>query len=366
MTIGVDAGCLGGSDQLVQTGVYQVAKNLLIKLGEIDKRNDYVLYSFSPIKNESMKMFGQRMKNYVIRPQKGWSLAWLPLRVFLDKPSVYLALSQSMPWTLTLYNSKTIGIIHDIAYEKFPDYYVSSLKKLRSRTKYLVKNADILLAVSESTKLDVMSIYNAASKNIVVSYPGVSNKYFINTKKYKNKSPYFLFVGSLKKIKNVPFILTGFSEFIQKAKVEVDLILAGSNKWLDDNIQKTMSEFPDSVKKHILFLDYVADDKLPLLYKGALGFVSPSLYEGFGLTILEAMASGCPVIASTAGSSPEIVGDGVEILVDPNNVKELSSVFEKIVFDSDWRKLAIEKGKQRAKLFTWERFANQVLQQINS
>ncbi len=364
MIIGVDAGCLGGTDMLVQAGVYQVAKNLLIQLGKIDKKNQYILYSFSPIKKELMQEFGEHMKNCVVKPEKGWSLLWLPVKVFIDKPPVYLAISQSMPWSLSLYNSKTIGIVHDIAFEKFPDYYSSSLQKLRSQTRYLVKNANILISVSKLTKRDVESEYDISSKRITVSYPGVSERYFSNTSKYKNKSPYFLFVGSLKKTKNIPFILGAYSKFIQKTKANIDLILTGSNKWLDQDIQKTMSEFPGSVNKRIIFLDYVPEDILPSLYKGALGFVSPSLYEGFGLPTVEAMASGCPVIVSTEGSSPEITEDAA-ILVNPHDMTELITAFEKIVSDSVWRKAATEKGKQRAKIFTWEKFANQIFEQIN-
>lgn len=358
MIIGVDAGCLGIEDERLAVGVYQVAKNLFQQLGKIDKKNIYYLYSFYPINEQVMKSFGPRMRNIVVRPTKGWIKLWLPLQLVKDKPDIFLALNHVLPTKIPFISIyKTISLIHDIAFEKFPDMYPQSFKKLSRETKKTVYQSNSIIAVSKTTKKDIISFYKIHSKKVAVAYEGV--RPLSKGKKKKAMVPYFLFVGAMKQQKNIPTLIRAFDMFLKKGAQEINLSLVGGDKWMDKEIEKTLQQISAETKKHIQFLGVVSDQKLANLYTNALAFVSPSYYEGFGLPFIEAMQQGCSVIGSTAGALPEIVGDA-GILIDPHNEKKLYKAMENVFNNRKLRENLQQKGVQKAKTYSWELFATQI------
>ncbi len=357
MLIGVDCGCLGIKDKRLKVGVYRLAINLLETLGRLDKKNTYFLYSFYPIEKSLLRKFGSRMKNIVVRPARGWMKIWLPLRISRDKPDVFLALGQAIPRYLRFDKKPyTIGFFYDLAFEKFPKMYIESLSKLKKNSREAAMKSDVILTISENSKKDIAKIYNIKKSKIKVSYPGVPADIGSRGSKYKSSKPYFLFVGSLKKTKNVPGAIKGFLYFLEKSRLDFDLYIVGGDKWFDDDIKMK--------NKNIKFLGFIEDNKLASLYRGAVAFVSPSFYEGFGLPILEAMASGCPIIGSNTGSVPEIVGEG-GILVNPNRYEEIGQAMLNISKNSKKRKAMIKKGIIRAKEFSNMTFAKDVLNLMN-
>lgn len=364
MLIGVDAGCLGVKDERLKVGVYQMAKNLLLELGKIDQQNSYLLYSFYPLEKKLLLKFGRRMHNVVVRPSRGWLKIWLPLQLLKDKPDVFLALGQSLPQKLPfsplLY---TIGFVYDVAFEKFPVMYSTSLAKLQKNSREVVKNSNFILTISNSTKEDIVSLYGISAKKIKPIYPGVSKVFNPKGDKYNSEKPYFLFVGALKKIKNVPAVINGFSYFTKKTGLDYYLYLVGGDKWWDPGIKNILDKTPLKVQQQVKFLGFVDKEVLASLYRGATAFASPSFYEGFGLTFLEAMASGCPVIGSKSGSIPEVVGD-CGILVNPESSEEIGEAMIKMVKDKNFRNVCVKKGVRRVKDFTWEKFAKTVLNYI--
>lgn len=349
MIIGVDAGCLGIKDERLKVGVYQVVLNLLSQLGKIDKKNTYRLYSFNPIEPKILREFGNQMENVVLRPTIGWMQARLPVEFLSRKPDVFLALGQAMPF---FHPFKTIGFVYDLAFEFYPDCYPDSLVKLKRNTKYLVKIADYLVTISKSSKKDIVQLYNVPEQKIKVFYPGVSSIFTPSGKKYSLDAPYFLFVGALKRLKNIPFIIKGFVKFLAQSKQDFYLVIVGGDLWFDPKISK--------INPKIKFLGYVPEKELPALYRGAIAFISPSLYEGFGMTLLEAMACGCPVITANRGSMPEIVG-GVGMLVGPTNEDELAKAMIKISTSESLRSLISKKGLKQSRQFSWEKFAQGIL-----
>lgn len=364
MLIGIDAGCLGVKDERLKVGVYQIAKNLLLELGKIDQQNSYLLYSFYPIEKKLLLKFGRRMHNVIVRPSRGWLKIWLPLQLLKDKPDVFLALGQSLPQKLPFSPLPyTIGFVYDVAFEKFPVMYSTSLAKLQKNTREVVKNSNFILTISNSAKEDIVSLYGISAKKIKPIYPGVSKVFNPKGVKYQSKKPYFLFVGALKKIKNVQNVVKGFSYFLDYIKKDYLLYIVGGDKWFDNNIKLVLDKLPQTVRDRIIFLGFVNDQKLASLYRGATAFVSPSFYEGFGLTFLEAMASGCPVIGSKSGSIPEVVED-CGILVNPESSEEIGEAMIKMVKDKNFRNVCVKKGVRRAKDFTWEKFAKTVLNYI--
>lgn len=365
MKIGVDAGCLGIKDERLKVGVYNVVKNFLIELGKLDKDNIYLLYSFEKIDKNLMAELGQNFKNIIVKPKKGWLKVWLPIRIFLDRPDIFLALNQSLP--LISKKIKIIGFVYDLAFELFPGMYSyyskKSLIKMKKNSRFLASKADKIITISEHTKSDLIEIYGVKPKNIRVIYPGISKSFKLSEEKYKNKRKYFLFVGALKKTKNIPNILKSFYFFLKKAGENYDLLIAGGDKWLDSDINTIIQEL--NLKNNIKFLGYIKDKDLPKLYRGAIAYISPSYYEGFGLTLLEAMSCGCPVITSNKGSIPELIQDA-GILLDPNNCKDLSNAMLDIIKNKHERENLIKKGVKRAGNFSWQKFTKEVYSEINN
>lgn len=357
--IGVDAGCLGVTDQRLKVGVYRVAYNLLKELGKIDRRNQYRLYSFNPIEQKVMRGLGKRMENVVLKPRRGWFRLRLPLELKLRPVDIFLGLSQALPSS----SSHNILLVHDLAFEHYPDFYPGSYQKLAKNTRRSVKIADQILAVSDSTKKDLVELYGAPEKKITVSYQGVGKNFSPQGESFKLKAPYFLFVGTLKKRKNIPLILKGFAHLLKKTRSKFKLVLVGCNLWFDSEIPKTVKTF--RLEDKILITGFVNDQDLPKFYRGAVAFVSPSLYEGGGLTHLEAMACGTPVIAANVSSMPEMIGRA-GILVNPQREREIGDALVKTAFDNKLRVHLIKKGISRAKKFTWQKFASRAFKLIEN
>ena len=388
MKIGVDAGCLGIKDERLKVGVYNVVKNFLIELVKLDKDNIYLLYSFEEIDKNLMAKFGKNFRNIVVRPKKGWLKVWLPLRIFLDKPKVFLALNQSVFGSRFFFldfarvfdsevehlsaqtrrdqndkarGMKIIGFIYDVAFEEFPEMYVpSSVPKMSKNSKDLAMRADHIITISEWTKKEIIRLYKVNANKIHVEYPGVSILTHPRGGLEKDGN-YFLFVGALKKSKNIPLIIMAFGEFLKKTKEKYYLYIVGGDKWLDKEINKTIKKL--DLKDYIKIFGYVNDKTLLKLYKEAFAFISPSLYEGFGITLLEAMSLSCPVIAGNNTAQKEVVGEA-GLLVNPNDLNSVKNVMLSMVNDKYLRSSLIKKGLERSKLFSWNKFAMNVYKKI--
>jgi len=354
MNIGVDTGCLGVKDERLRVGVYQLTFNLLRTLGQIDRKNKYWLYSFAPIPPAVLVQFGPRMKNLVIRPAVGWNYFGLPGHLIFHQPDIFLGPSQSLPYFLPC---QGVAIVYDLAFEIFPEFYPDSYRQLRRITCLAIKRAQKIIVVSQSTKKDLIEKYAVPAKKINVFYGSCDSEIF---KLKINLSPknYFLFVGALKKIKNIPGLIHGFRYFLDKTKKDFQLLIVGSDRWLDPEIEKTVIHL--GLKKRVVFLGFVGEKNLVKLYREAMAFVSPAFYEGFGLTLVEAMACGCPIVCGNAGSQPEVV-KGAGILVDPKNHQEIGEAMLRIITDRQLRQKMVSQGLKRAQFFSWHQFAREVL-----
>ncbi len=179
--------------------------------------------------------------------------------------------------------------------------------------------------------------------------------------KYEIDGDYILFVGTLQPRKNIERLIEAFSK-IKNQELGIknlELVIIGKKGWLYEDILSAPKKF--KIEDKVKFLDFVPDSDLSLFYQNAVCFVLPSLYEGFGLPVLEAMNFGCPVITSNVSSLPEVAGDA-GILVNPGSVEEIAKSIEKILKMTDnERKEMIEKGYQQAKKFSWEKCARETL-----
>ncbi|MEK7377033.1 MAG: glycosyltransferase family 1 protein, partial [Candidatus Margulisiibacteriota bacterium] len=255
---------------------------------------------------------------------------------------------------------KTVITVHDLSFVKHPELFGAG-KRIYKRfiAPYSVKRADKVIAVSQNTKNDIVKLYKTDPAKITVVYNGAGNEFFkIGDKdvldqarnKYGLTDNYILFVGTIEPRKNIINLIKAF----KKSAATRGLVIVGKKGWLSDPIIREIKDHNGADK--ILWIDNVETKDLPALYSMASLLVYPSLYEGFGLPILEAMACGVPVITSNISSMPEVAGDAA-VLIDPNGIDEIAKAIKDVLGDEHLRQSLISKGYQQAKKFSWEKCA---------
>jgi glycosyltransferase involved in cell wall biosynthesis len=257
-----------------------------------------------------------------------------------------------------------IASIMDVIPLTQPEYVRSSLQQLKSAAfSYLAKQAQHIITISDYSAQEIEQVLGIPKERISVTPLAVSAKFFEHAsevqklevlKKYALNKPYFLFVGTLQTRKNVGRIVDAYERLPFDIRTSFDLVVAGrSRPDMTDLVQRlTAAQQTGSVK----WIQYVPDADLPLLLQAARALVFPSLYEGFGLPVLEAFASSTPVITSNTTSLPEVAGDAAW-LVNPLAVEEISAAMEQLTHSSDVIEQKVEQGYERAKQFTWQRTA---------
>ncbi len=247
--------------------------------------------------------------------------------------------------------------IHDLSFYRYPeDFRKIDLFKLINGTNYSIKKATRIIAVSQATKNDILKIYHLPQEKVAVIYNGFE-KPKLKWGKTLRKVPknYFLYVGTLQPRKNIITLIRAFYE-IQKKYDDFELIIAGKKGWMYESLFQEVLNL--GLSRKVFFTDYVTDKQLIFLYRHAYAFIMPSLYEGFGIPILEAMSYGCPVISSYTSSLPEVGGDAC-LYFNPLDVNDLIKKIEQLINDKKLRNDLIKKGEKRIKFFSWERCAKE-------
>ena len=318
MIIGFDAGPLSVDDKRLKVGVYRMTQELLSHLTQIDKKNTYKIYSFKKLDLTSLNINPHNTENIVL-PKVLWHSLWLPRQLQRRAVDVFIGPAQSLPRLPP--KTKSIVFVHDLTFEKNPQWFAKTYARMSTNTRSAVSRADRIIAVSHESKRDLTALYGIAENKIQVISEGISKKIQPAStkqddailKKLGITKNYLLFVGTYKQSKNIPRIIKAFTLFSQ-TRPHVQLVLAGSNLWLDPLIPRTLKQSP--AQKNIIDVDFVGDQELTVLYRQALCFVSPSLAEGFGLTHLEALESGIPVVAANIKVSKETL-ENHAIFVNP-------------------------------------------------
>jgi glycosyltransferase involved in cell wall biosynthesis len=227
-----------------------------------------------------------------------------------------------------------------------------------------VKKAMRTIVPSQATKKDLMRHLRIPEESISVIYEGVDCDVFKPAPHRRLNSPYILFVGSEHPRKNLPVLLRAFKELKQSGQFsDLKLVKVGRAGGREADFRKqTLRTVRDlGLEKEVIFTDHVAEEELVSYYSAAECFILPSLYEGFGLPLLEAMGCGCPIIASNSSSLPEIAGDAA-LLFSPHDSDELARLTHLVITKPELRAQLVGKGLDRAKSFPWERTAQQTLQ----
>ena len=378
MRIGIDARTILNPQKNPAIGVGHYTYQLIRHLLKLDQRNQYALFFDYRVREKDVKKFSRpnvKMKYFPWSDYKKYlpgAYSEILGLATISRGGFDVLHTTSPDARIPLgYWGKVVCTFQDLAVYKHPQLFYK-LKRIKARynRKAMAKRADRVIAVSENTKKDLMEIFNISSQKIFVVRNGVDERFFNETKgnpqkikeeleeKFKINRPYLLFIGTLEPIKNITRLLQAFQLFQQK-KRGYQLVLVGKRGWLASQYLQIAKDL--NVAEQVRFLGYVEGDDLRKLLSQTELFVMPSLYEGFGMSVLEAMASGAPCLISELASLREIAEEAAEY-VNPYDTKEISKKMEMLIEDKTKREKLIIKGKEQASKFSWEKCARETLE----
>jgi len=364
----------------LQSGVGHYTQRLVGGLAAIDRRNRYTCLVVEgapdlPIPEPDVPRFARwptrvSFENHLAGDL--WLLVYLPLRLRRLATDVYHGPAVFLP--LVKLGYRTVVTIHDLVSFLFPRTVPRKYALyMRLMTRLAVRSADRIIAVSGATRDDLTRVLRVPDDKVAVIHEAVAPEFAIPQDaaaveavlgRYGIRRPYCLFVGNLEPRKNLSRLMEAFGLLRARdvrgpdGTAAPQLVLAGTRGWLYNGI------FTDVAARggagDIVFTGYVPAADLPALYAASACFVFPSLYEGFGLPVLEAMAAGTPVVASQVGAIPEVAGDAA-LLVDARRPAELAEAMESVLTDRTLRARLVTRGRARASLFTWEAVARDTL-----
>jgi glycosyltransferase involved in cell wall biosynthesis len=348
-----------------KSGVKTYSLEIIKSLLRIDGKNSYTLYSQKDISRE---ISSDRANFAVLKPKKKfWAFSVFARKVKEDRPDVVFMPIQIFPF-FGKNKPKTVIIIHDVAFLLFPDHFTFLKRKLLEfHTKRSVELADKIIVPSEATKRDILRFYRVKADKIMVIYHGysenlvkIANNREEDVKMLTKNSPYILFVGSIQPRKNILRLVEAFEEIKKSGKtVDLKLIICGGRGWMYEGIYVGIKK---SLFSGDIFVISDADDELlACLYKNAQVFVLPSLYEGFGLPVLEAMSFGLPVVCGNNSSLAEIVGNA-GLLVDAYDYKDIADKLKMLLISQELKAELSGRSFERSKAFSWEKAAKETLE----
>jgi glycosyltransferase involved in cell wall biosynthesis len=350
------------------TGIGRYLYKLIDALSRCDRWNEYLLF-YSNIKgnapaglpqNDNFRTVSYRFPGKLITAL--WAYSEIPpAEALLGSLDVFHAPCFQVP---PVRRCARVFTLHDLIPIIHPELAIpSAVRHFRPRLRHYVKRADIIVAISKATAADIATHLGVPEDKIAVVYQGTTALARAGVecvaavkRKFGIEGDYVLFVSRLEPRKNLPRLLKAFE--VSGLHCDFELVLAGPSGWYMKQFYQALEALPcrDRVRR----LDYVSDADLAALYSGAAFFAYPSLLEGFGLPILEAMSVGCPVLTAGVSSMPEVAGEAA-LYVDPLDVDSIADGLRRMADDTVLRKRIAELGHQRVKLFSWERTAAEMV-----
>jgi glycosyltransferase involved in cell wall biosynthesis len=343
-----------------RVGSSEYCYQLLNNLQKIDNKNNYIIYLPTKVPAD-MPAENSRWKYDSFSVKKLWTLLGLGRKLSKnpDNLSVFFSPTHYLPLRVPV--PSVISIL-DVSYHHYPALFnKKDLLQLKLWGRYSIMNAKKIITISQASKGDIIKLYKVNPEKISVVYPsakpeGEIKKTMTDLKKdFGIRGKYILFVGTLQPRKNVVKLIEAFSKLKEK---EIQLLIIGKKGWQYDEILSAPEKF--GILDRVVFLHSVTDEDLPSFYSNAQMFVLPSLYEGFGLPVLEAMQYSCPVITSSTSSLPEAGGDAA-LYVDPKDTADIAEKMQKLLDDTNLREELVKKGKEQVKKFSWENTAKETL-----
>lgn len=344
MNIGFDASSLILKSG---TGVENTAFSLVSELSKIDHQNDYYLYA--PKKLPRNLLLPANFHQVVLPWPKYWRTLRLPLELVRHQPDCLFVPSSTAPFFSPV---KTIVLVHDLAYKFFPEAYSVSERFLQKLSLWrTASRARHIVFVSKSAQSDFIQSFNFPIEKTSVIHLGYQPDHEPAKTNSPLESSYFLFVGRLEERKNIIRLVQAFKRFCQSSKSEYKLVLIGKEGFGYSRIINEINSL-GPIRDKIILTGYLNNKDRDRYYDHAQIIVYPSLYEGFGLNILEAFHHKKPLIASNISSIPEVAGNGA-LLVDPFDVNQIAQAMLKLSQDKQMCRNLINSGLKQLEKFSW-------------
>ena len=348
-------------------GIGTYVRNLLRHLSRIDTTSEYVLLcrqqdaGIAAQLGANFRTVPERSPNYSIREQ-----ILVPLDLRRERADLFHAPHYVLP---PLVPCRSVVTIHDCIHLRFPQYLPNRLGYAYARAALwtATHRANRVLTVSEASKRDILRYFTVPETKIDVIYNAIDERFSVEPpaeevarvrERYQLEGPVVLYAGNIKPHKNLERLIEAFHILRARGGFDqVRLLIIGDEISKYATLRRTVHRY--KLHKHVRFFGFVSDETLAVLYRLASVFVFPSLYEGFGLPPLEAMASGTPVITSNVSSLPEVVGDAA-LLIDPYEPDAIADAMARVLSDSDLRRDLRARGLERVRHFSWERSIRRV------
>jgi glycosyltransferase involved in cell wall biosynthesis len=347
-------------------GIGTYIRNLLRHLSRLDQTTEYVLLcrpedgDLASTLGPNFRSVVERSPAYSVREQFR-----IPLDLRRERADLFHAPHYVLP---PMTPCRSVVTIHDCIHLRFPQYLPSRIGYAYARASLwaATHRASRVLTVSEASKKDILAYFGIPEQKIDVIYNAIDERFneppaadHIERVKerYQLNDPFVLYAGNIKPHKNLERVIEAFHMFRRPGFEQVKLLIIGDEITKYATLRRAVHRL--KLHKHVRFFGFVPDETLAALYRLAAVFVFPSLYEGFGLPPLEAMASGAPVITSNVSSLPEVVGDAA-LLVDPYDPEAIADAMRRVMSDDELRRQLKERGHIRARHFSWDRSVRRV------
>ena len=357
--------------KLKDFGIGTYIRNLILNLANLDQENPYFLISHERDRVELTNLPSNF--SFILDPSEENPL-WndLVLHFILKKRQIDL-LHTPHYRAPRFVGCRSVITVHDCVHILFPNYAssTSTYNQARKATKRTIRKCSHIFTVSETTQRDLMRLFSVPKQKITVVYNAIDERAVLTDnpeeqkrvlERYQIEDPFLLYAGNIKPHKNIARIIEAFSVLKTELKDDehwkkLKLLIIGDELSKHQFLRRTVIR--SGVQHDVRFFGFIPYETLKVFYKSAQIFVFPSLYVGFGLPPLEAMANGTPVLASNVSSLPEVLGDAA-LLVNPENVFEISKGLKHLLFDTSLRSNLIEKGLEQSRKYSWKKSAELV------
>jgi glycosyltransferase involved in cell wall biosynthesis len=344
-----------------RTGTERYSFELIAALARIDRFNRYTLFTNGL--PDTLPPLGPNFELRSVRAPRLWTHLRLGPQTLFTRADVLFVPAHVIPLVAT---HPSVVTIHDLGYLRFPQAHTRQQRiELDLTTRWSVRRATRVIAISQATKDALVEHYAADPARVTVVHHGVSTAFrpvdaaSVATVKarYGLQKPYFFYVGTVQPRKNLARLIAAFTQVAGQLG-GIELVIAGRSGWLSAQIEAEARAA--GLGERIRFPGFLPDEDLPALLSGALAFVFPSLYEGFGMPVLEAMACGTPVLTSNSSALPEVSGEAA-VLIDPTDTAAIVAALRQLAIDEGLRSALTDRGLRHAAGFSWERCARETL-----
>jgi glycosyltransferase involved in cell wall biosynthesis len=358
---------------LQRLGSSQVAFELLKNIYAQDEKNNYtILLSGKPLSDLPKER--PLWKYKILRPGRLWTRIAVPVYYHLAKvkPDVIFSPTHYIPQFI---EAKRVPVIFDLAFLHFPQMFKKDdLYKLTNWTKSSILKSTHIITISESSKADILNTYKVPANKVTVAYPGYDDEVFKVVKdqekaedilkKYQISGDYIIYIGTIQPRKNIIRLIRSVKK-INDLKLVIAGKIRGKGKqgWMNQEILEEPKKL--GIEDRVIFTDFVPTEELPYLISGSKAFVLPSLWEGFGIPVVEAMACGIPIITSNVSSLPEVVGEA-GLLVNPESETQIEQAIRLLVTDKKLHNKLSKKALEQSKKFSWVKMAKEVIKVLES